>query len=427
MSASARSFVAVLLIAAAPAAALFAQDDTDRPRLPQPELIPTPFGPPQGGDLAPQPKLRLTPESWDFGAKFAGEPAETEIVLENVGQGPLRFTIRSSCGCTAVAALTQAQRVDSGEFQYELAPGKADKLKITYNTRKNTKTVSQIVTISSNDPERPTVNVQVSGTIKQLFETTVDDKPQDRIMFTGVERKSRSTSTMRITCTGDEPTRLLLRPPNTEVFDVELTEVHPGREYLLTVITKPPLNNGMNSAEAVFETDNKLLPELRVPISAYIQPRVSITRPTLSVAAGTNNTVKQRLQLRYRGDTPVNVTGFECTHSGVKAEVLPKQPQAGPNPIVGAMSIHDIEVSIPPATELPQEGAVLTILTDDADPDYQRFPVKIAVVQRAKPRQTVVSPVEGATVARPAGEAPDVPQLPAGPLQPNPAPAQPGK
>lgn len=342
--------------------------------------------PPAGDAAEPQaiqgPHLVASPEVWDFGLKLSGEPAEGEVKISNVGTEPVKFSIRSSCGCTAVAQLTAAERLEGDEFQYALAPGRSDTLKITYNTKKNTKDVSQTITIATNEPGRPTVLVSVKGKVTQLFVMKNENTEVDRVQFGRLSKDAQTTRTITLTNSQEEPVTLKLRPPPDGPFTVALEEVVAGKEYRITATTRPPLPYGAASMELVLDTSHPTLKELKVPVSAYVQPRVQVTRPVLPVASTSMAPVTQRLKLMYSPDKPTRIVGFESTPPNlISAKVLPNTP---PITATGQAS-YDIEVSIPPANQLPKEGATLTVLTDDPEPEFQRLTVKVNVVTRRSP------------------------------------------
>ena len=77
----------------------------------------------------PPPKIVLSDTEFNFGEVWSGDKVEKEITVENKGQAALNFSVRSSCGCT-VAQLSVATRLTGEEYQYQLAPGQSDKIRI---------------------------------------------------------------------------------------------------------------------------------------------------------------------------------------------------------------------------------------------------------------------------------------------------------
>lgn len=348
---------------------------------------------PPKGETAAGPHLVISPEVWDFGAKLSGEPAEGEVQIMNMGTEPVKFSIRSSCGCAAVAQLTMAEKLAGDEFQYLLAPGKRDTLKITYDTKKRTKDVNQTITLVTDDPARPMLTVTVKGMVTQLFAMKTENAEVDRVLFGRLSRDAETTRTITLINTQAEPVSLRLRPPPSEApFAVRLEEVVAGREYKLTAATRPPLPYGPATLELELETTHPVLKDLKVPVSAHVQARVSLSRPVLPIASTSVAPMMQRLKMLYSPDQPTRIIGFESNPPDlIKAKVLPNTP---PLTATGQAS-YDIEVNIPPANQLPPGGATLTVLTDDPEPEFRRLIVKVNVVTRRAPART------GATGALP--------------------------
>jgi hypothetical protein len=328
-------------------------------------------------------RLWLSAESWDFGTKFQGEPADFTIEIRNIGAGPLQFALKSSCGCTAITQLTQAVRLTGQQYQYQLDPGKSDTLKISYNTNKNSPNVSQSITLTTNDPEKPSVNIAVAGKIAQLYEPVGEEASNGtRIFFTKIGRDEKETKTLTLRNSSGEPVTLTLKPQEGP-FDVALEEIKPGFEYKLTATTRPPLRNGSNMLDVTLETSHERMRTMHVQLNAFVQPRVQLNRTSLAVSSAVVKPFKQRVRVQYKLDRPLNVTGFEATHPGISAELLPPNTAAARG--AAGYGFHDIEVTLPPASELPKTGGTLTILTDDDDPEYQKLEVKVIVVNRANP------------------------------------------
>ncbi|RMF70890.1 MAG: DUF1573 domain-containing protein [Planctomycetota bacterium] len=314
------------------------------------------------------PKLQLSTAEWDFGEKWYGEPCETEITLKNVGDAPLRITkVTSSCGCTV--AKPKSAATWNGLV---LKPGEGETMKLSYNTKKLRAKVSQTVTVQTNDPLNPTVQIMVKGSIKQVFSM----KPAERITFTGLDRTSEQTKSLTLTSNlEDEKVSLKLKElPENVPFDVKLEAVEEGVSYKLTVTTKPPLKLGSNAIAVTLLTDHPKFKTVTVPVSAYIAPRVQISPSILYVPRQGSASIQRYVRLRYNAVKEVKITDIQVSDDSVKAEVMP--PRIKPNP-KATVKMHEIRVTLPPASEFPKDGATITVLTDDDEPEYQKFEIKV--------------------------------------------------
>jgi hypothetical protein len=104
---------------------------------------------------APGPRIRVEPESFDFGKVLPGRTLRKEFRLRNLGDDALVIErISRSCGCTA--ASTEVT---------DLPPGKSTPLRITVETRDAAGTVEHQVLVRSNDPETPILEIRLRATV----------------------------------------------------------------------------------------------------------------------------------------------------------------------------------------------------------------------------------------------------------------------
>jgi hypothetical protein len=108
-----------------------------------------------GTDTAAVARLSAQPASFDFGNVLPGKTLQREIVLRNVGDGELRIEgVSTTCDCTVV-----------GDYAKKLAPGDSTSLRVQLTTPTAAGRTEQTVSIDTNDPERPRVEVGVAATV----------------------------------------------------------------------------------------------------------------------------------------------------------------------------------------------------------------------------------------------------------------------
>lgn len=360
------------------------------------------------------PKIKLSAAEWNFGVKWYGEPCAGEVSITNEGTAPLRINrMRTSCGCTV------ARPTSGGTWNGKvLQPGESDKIALTYNTRKGVKKVSQKVTIESNDPVQPRLQLSVAGEVKNVY----DMKPASRVIFPRLERDSKTTQTIEMTNNMDKPVFLKLKPSKAKSpFDIKLEEVEAGQKYKLVVATLPPLKTGANNTKVEIATGVERIPTMSVNVSAYITARVSVSPPRLFVSPKLTKAYTKTIRVSYRADKPIKITKIESASDKVTAELLPPPANARPN---ATTKWHQIKVSLPPANELPEDGTTLTIYTDDPSPEYQKLTVDITTPQAFRRKALKAAQKRnrpGLTVqkAAPAGKKPAVaPKKPVKPDKP---------
>ena len=108
-------------------------------------------------DDAKAPRIRVEPESFDFGRALPGKTLRKDFRISNFGDAPLTIDgVSTTCGCTA--ALAAESRVE---------PGGSTVLRVTLQTRRDFGRVEREVLVRSNDPETPLARVRVIATVEE--------------------------------------------------------------------------------------------------------------------------------------------------------------------------------------------------------------------------------------------------------------------
>ncbi|MCK4342497.1 MAG: DUF1573 domain-containing protein, partial [Phycisphaerae bacterium] len=325
-----------------------------------PTSRPTPAGRPAAAQpVDPDgPRVEVSPPEFDFGEVWEGAPIKREFTVKNTGKQPLTVSVLASCGCTVVS-----------KPKSPLAPGESGTFSISYRTSRLGHTRKR-VTVATNDPTRPRAVIQVRGCIKPVFELN----PARKVTFRGLELDSTETQTMKLRNNYDKPVHLKLKEgQDFGPFEVEFKEISKGLEYDLNVTTKPPLKLGINNATVVLETDLKDLPTLMVRLYARAQPRVFVTPSPLYVSPRMNKPTPRALVIQYRKDTPIKITGVKSSLATLTWELQPPREL----PAGASLLSHRLNVTLPAFEDIPVEGALLEIFTDEESGEFAKLEVPI--------------------------------------------------
>jgi hypothetical protein len=107
------------------------------------------------------PKLVVENASYDLGEIVPGSSNTAVFNFRNAGDEPLKITDVKKC-CGAVVELDKE----------ELAPGESGVLTVKYRTGQRTRTLSKKVSLFTNDPENPQVELAVMGKVVRTLEWT---------------------------------------------------------------------------------------------------------------------------------------------------------------------------------------------------------------------------------------------------------------
>jgi hypothetical protein len=102
------------------------------------------------------PRIRVEPESFDFGKAAQNKTLRKEFSIKNFGTEDLVIeSVSTTCGCTA--ALTESKVVK---------PGGTTPLRVSLETRAYQGRVQRSVLVRSNDPKADLVEVKVEVTVE---------------------------------------------------------------------------------------------------------------------------------------------------------------------------------------------------------------------------------------------------------------------
>ena len=108
-----------------------------------------------GADGAAGPRLSVEPADFDFGSARAEKLLQKDLALRNFGDAELEIRkVSTTCGCTLARG-----------FATRVAPGAGTTLRISFTTPATPGPTVQTITLETNDPERPKVDVKVRATV----------------------------------------------------------------------------------------------------------------------------------------------------------------------------------------------------------------------------------------------------------------------
>jgi len=304
------------------------------------------------------PRLELTPAKFDFGEVWQGEPAKADFTVKNTGTAPLEVTVRSGCGCTL-----------AGKPKSPLAPGESSTFGVSYNTATYTGPANKRVTVTTNDPARDRVVIEVEGNVKPLFEAT----PATRVSMYQLTPDDVETQTVKLVSQYPQPIHLKVKEgQQVDPFDIQLKEIAAGKEYEVQITTKPPLKLGFSRVTLELETGLEAAPTYSIMVAANAQPRVLTMPKQLFVVPSRPGPFTQSLRIQYQAKTPIKILGVESTVEGVTHEMMPSNMPQGQQ----RFGVHNVRVTLPPYADVPEEGGKLVIYTDDAG-EYKTIEVPI--------------------------------------------------
>lgn len=315
------------------------------------------------------PSIEFASTVHDFGKLAAGTVARCEFVFTNTGTGLLKIhNISVSCGCTT-----------AGEWSREVEAGKTGTIPIQYTTGQFGGPFGKTVTVHCNDPAKPSVVLQVKGTVWKA----VDIIPQFAMMYVNPETFPISSTIVRIVSNDDSPMEVFDLVSNNRMFAFDLRTNQPGKEYFLTVKTVPPFDPATAQGQITFKTTHSNAPVVNITTMVIMQPTVVVSPPTLTLGAfPLENPQTHTVSVHNNGTNRLVVTGAKV--NGKDTSVQVRETQTG-----RAFAVH---VQFP-AGFTPSEGEPLEVSIQTNHPDFPLIKVPVMPMPRVAGPGPVPLPV----------------------------------
>jgi hypothetical protein len=289
-----------------------------------------------------------------------GQVVEAEFVVHNAGGSDLIITdARPSCGCTV------------SSFDKLIKPGADGKVKASVDTKSFSGPISKSVLVVSNDPERPQMNLFVKAVVKPF----VDVAPQQYVRFSVVKGDPATQDVVLISeekgfkPTITETAQSYVKAEISPAGDKDKIAGRPGDQYKLSISVTPDAPEGLLNAPVRITTGVSQQPNLEIPVSGIVRPRVSVTPITVNFGnftAGKDPITRNIVVTNNKPATPFKVTKAEVNVPGFMTDVVPTQEGVSYTVVVKA-------------SDKVKKGAVdgkVTLHTSDKDKGVIEIPLK---------------------------------------------------
>jgi hypothetical protein len=259
------------------------------------------------------PHIEFAVTNYDFQVRWAGETIKYAFVFTNTGDQTLEIKdVRTSCGCTTASNWTRT-----------VGPGQMSEIPIQFNSANFNGPVAKFVTVTSNDPIQPSVNLKLSGTVKKA----IDLRPSYIYFVTTAEPKTNEVRTVRIVNQTDGPLTLSEPVCTNRAFEVTSNPVVPGKEYELTVRIRSPLSEGVTQGRITLQTSITNYPAITLNVLAMVQPLIRTSPTEIYLPEGPlGSPLRRAVTLRNNGTNRVSFTEPQINAEGVEIQAQESEP-----------------------------------------------------------------------------------------------------
>jgi hypothetical protein len=215
------------------------------------------------------PNLRFEATTYDFGFAGLGQTITHRFRFTNEGHSPLVISaIKSSCSCQ-VGGLTP----------WKILPGASGAILATCNTGRRPGVCTEVIRISSNDPNQPEARLRITGTVKADF--VLD--PQC-ISFGSVSALTAPLKTVRLIDLGDGSLDLQRVEALGPYLVTNVTRIAEGsqRGFLIELTLNPDAPEGRFTVPLTLHTNLARQPHIDVPVTGNVLAAAKSPGPSTS-------------------------------------------------------------------------------------------------------------------------------------------------
>ncbi len=256
----------------------------------------------QQADVAHAPRLVCAEPLYNFGERDSSEVVTHVFSLKNEGDLTLELTqVRPSCGCT-VAHLSRNQ----------VPPGETAEITAEFSLKGRSGQQRKNIRVENNDPTNQQFMLYLEGTI--VTELMIEPSQ----LYLGQIGPDQLAS-QSVTITSKKELVITAVTSTVPVFVPELAVLETGKQYRVTVATKPPMEMGSQQGEIRLTREGG--EEIVIPISAVILGPLSYAPKELVLRGDDPNLVTRYIIVRPGEVKNFEIKGVEIPDESIQGSV----------------------------------------------------------------------------------------------------------
>ncbi len=214
------------------------------------------------------PKVGVQQSDYNFGTIKQGDIVQHTFLITNNGGDLLKIEdVKASCGCTAASPSKK-----------ELMPGESANIDVTFNSKGRKGPQTKIVTVTTNDTDKPTVSLTIRGNIviDQVNESNAGAKiffAETQHDFGKVKSGEKVEYTFKFDNKGTQP--LVIKDVKTScgctAAVVSKSTIKPGEQGSIKVDFDTKNREGRNSKSITIVSNDTKEPNKVITIYADVQ------------------------------------------------------------------------------------------------------------------------------------------------------------
>ena len=336
--------------------------------------------PPLNGD---GPRLVVLEPEYNFGKINSNKLVEHDFILRNAGTSILKIeNIQTTCGCTTAEMVKD-----------EIALNEEVPIHVMFDTKGRQGPQTQSVTIASNDPANPTLELRIVGeAIASIhieptavqFGRIEDDNPREAKV---VIQSNKEEITFQIESVESD---------GLEFIQHEIEEVEPGKKYELHFKTIGNLPVGNHNGRFIIRTDSAERSVIWLPVSLQVIGALEVMPSAVYIRYSENPDELERQQL--------SITAGRVDEFVINEVVIPLNTIEYELLEVGTND-YKLRLSNMPCTRA-LEGKAIILRTNLVDTPEVKIPFYIYEPDASTPISSLVADIPQPSVRKPNAIAP---------------------
>ena len=257
--------------------------------------------------IAAAPRAVVDKPVVDVGKVKKGEPIRYEFVIRNAGDATLEITeVKPSCGCTVA------------EFDERIAPGGSGRVKTVVATDAFGGGIAKSVTVFTNDPDNPRINLVV----KALIREPVVVRP-GYARFLTVQGQPVDPSVQTVSSTdGSDLEVLSVKSPYSFVKATYSRDEGDEGRWRIELRLDRGAPTGPLADYVVVRTNHPEQPEVKIAVSGLVRPIIAVVPKVADF--GRREVVEPQsksLEVRNLGAAAVELTEATSDLAGLEAVI----------------------------------------------------------------------------------------------------------
>ena len=332
----------------------------------------------------PRPAIKALEPTHDFGTVWVGPVLKHTFKIKNEGTIPLEITrVKPSCGCTI-----------AGNYPRVIQPGETGDFPFSVNSKKLRNKFEKGITVTSTDPNTPTIRLRLRGEVKQY----VDVSPAS-VYFGKITSDKRVERVVTITNNTEKPLEVELNAEPGGGVGAKLIEIEKGKKFELKVSYEPPFKIGVFRRSIILKTNVDAQKTVSIDVRGSVPERLEVSPAVITMgsrrrAPKTDNArpITRIVRLTNYGDKPVKLLEATADDDAIKVRINEQRPGKS----------YTIQIEFPAGYEVPATGRKITLKTDDPQKPTIEVPIKglasrtkskLAAKPRRRPAEELVGQV----------------------------------